>query len=49
MKGNSPKVSAKDQNRPRAIKQYGGSASQGFSAGIGGVGNIGASSGGQGI
>ena len=37
LKGNSPKVSSKDNNRPRTIKQYGGNNS--------GVGNVGAVSG----
>ena len=39
MKGNSPKVSSKDQNRPRNLKQYG--HSNNLSAAIGGVGSIG--------
>lgn len=40
LKGNSPKVSGKDnQNRPRNIKNFG--AQGGVSAGIGGVGSIG--------
>jgi len=40
LKGNSPKVSSKDQNRPRTLKQYGGNQ-PGMSAGIGNVGMIG--------
>lgn len=36
MKGNSPKVSQKDPNRSRGLKQYGGHA-----AGIGGASSIG--------
>lgn len=40
LKGNSPKVSGKDSNRPRTIKQF-SSGNNGMSAGIGGVGNIG--------
>ena len=39
LKGNSPKVSGKDSNRPRTIKQFG---QQNMPAGIGGVGSIGA-------
>ena len=40
LKGNSPKVSGKDSNRPRTIKQF-SSSSNAMSAGVGGVGNIG--------
>ena len=40
LKGNSPKVSGKDSNRPRNIKQFGQQNNQ-MSAGIGGVGQIG--------
>jgi hypothetical protein len=43
LKGNSPKVSTKDQNRPRTLKQYGGSQ-----PGIGNVGLVGPGSMGQG-
>jgi hypothetical protein len=38
LKGNSPKVSGKDSNRPRAIKQFG---NQNGPSGIGGIGSIG--------
>lgn len=38
LKGNSPKVSGKDSNRPRSIKQYG---QQNMPAGVGGIGSIG--------
>lgn len=48
LKGNSPKVSAKDQNRPRTLKQYGGSQQGITSGGIGNVGMIGQVSGGLG-
>jgi len=41
LKGNSPKVSSKDQNRPRTIKQFSAQGASGMSAGIGGVGTIG--------
>lgn len=40
LKGNSPKVSGKDSNRPRTIKQFG--QQQNMPAGIGGIGSIGA-------
>jgi len=40
LKGNSPKVSGKDSNRPRTIKQF-SSSSNAISAGVGGVGSIG--------
>tara|TARA_B100000780_G_C20732870_1_gene291190 strand:+ start:194 stop:370 length:177 start_codon:yes stop_codon:yes gene_type:complete len=39
LKGNSPKVSGKDSNRPRTIKQFGGQ--QNNVQGMGGVGSIG--------
>jgi hypothetical protein len=38
LKGNSPKVSGKDSNRPRSIKQFG---QQNMPAGVGGIGSIG--------
>jgi len=41
LKGNSPKVSNKDPNRPRQIKQYGvPSAAIGGVSGIGGIGTV---------
>jgi hypothetical protein len=38
LKGNSPKISAKDSNRPRTIKQFG---QQNMSAGVGSVSTVG--------
>ena len=50
LKGNSPKVSGKDSNRARTLKQYVGSshANSATSAGLGGIGSVGQVSGAQG-
>jgi hypothetical protein len=43
LKGNSPKVSGKDSNRPRAIKQFGGNNVPSGIGSIGTIGNVGSS------